>query len=164
MRELLLLLIAVSYCLGPAFAVKIKKDTMIKIEYLSPETNQLGAWLNIRVREPVHVQYKKEKNILVIPEGTLGKLQITRLGGVQNDIVMDSKGYIILKDGSKITLSHYKNARKNTRTTLKLANTAMMFSPMGLAIHGVSIAAKREINKYNLPKKMFTTRTISLAN
>ena len=158
MKKILLVFCTLCF-MASAQAIKLEEDTKVKIAYSSPETNRIGAVLDIYVTDSVMAKDERGLKKVVIPAGTKGKLTITRLGGLNEDIIMETQGVLNLKSGKKVRLNHYKTKRKKTRTVIKVARTASVFTPIGAASTAVGIAYKRGKNKYNLPQKMFTAKT-----
>ncbi|NQY79042.1 MAG: hypothetical protein HRT47_01900 [Candidatus Caenarcaniphilales bacterium] len=140
-------------------ALTLPNDTMVKIAYLSPLTAKYGDTLDIYVRRSVFQKDENDRRVLVIPAGTKGQLTITKIGGLNNDIVMDSKGFLILGE-KKVCLKHYKDKRKALRKIYKVGKYAGIGSVFGVASTIAGSAIKRKTNKLNLPKKMFTTQNL----
>lgn len=135
--------------------VTLKKDTKIKVEYTSQETNDMDAIMTFEVKEDV---FAKLFNVpfLVIPKGSQGEIKITRLGGFRKDIVTDVEGKINAIDNTTVDLVFYKGARKKLRKAIKGVAYIGLLDPPGIAIKAGEIVTRRVINPYNLPSKLFT--------
>lgn len=141
------------------YEVLFEHDNKVKIEYVSKETNHIGEYLDFTVKEDVQVKHNEIK-YTVIKKGTPGKLRITRLSGLRNDLVMDVEASTTAIDGSEIKMGYYKQARKGLRKAVKVGLVAGLVDPIGIPIKLAETIYRRKTNVYNLPRKLYTNNDL----